>query len=84
MMIDMGFFVEGHPIFRVTSPSSLTLEKGRAAIVKSAKTEGDELMLHPEYIVTTLALVEATALQNRLRAMKGFQNGPNCTGGYLM
>ena len=27
MMIDMGFFVEGHPIFRVTSPSSLTLEK---------------------------------------------------------
>jgi hypothetical protein len=41
-------------------------------------------MLHPEYIVTTLPLAEATALQNRLRAMKEFQNGPNCTGGYLM
>jgi hypothetical protein len=63
MMAEMGFFVQDNPIYRMTLPSSLTLEKVRAAIVQSAKTEGDELMLHPEYIVTTLAFLEATCSQ---------------------
>jgi hypothetical protein len=84
MMAEMGFFAQDDPIYRMTLPSSLTLEKVKAAMLKYAKTEDDEFMLHPEYIVTTLPLAEATALQNRLRAMKEFQNGPNCTGGYLM
>jgi hypothetical protein len=84
MMAEMGFFVEDDPIYRMTLPSSPTLEKVRAAIVKSAKTEDDEFMLHPEAIVTTLPFSEATTLQNRLRAIYEFHNSINCPGPYLM
>jgi hypothetical protein len=76
MMTEIGFFVQKDPIYQMTLPSSLTSEKVRAAIFKYAKTE--------EYIVTTLPFSEATALQNRLRAINEFHNSLNCPGPYLM
>ena len=84
MMAEMGFFMQEVPIYRMTLPLSLTSEKVRAAIFKYAKTEDDEFVLHPEDIVTTLPFSEATALQNRLRAINEFHNGINCPGPHLM
>jgi hypothetical protein len=84
MMAEMGFFAQEAPIYRMTLPPSLTSEKVRAAIFKYAKTEDDEFVLHPEDIVTTLPFSEATALQNRLRAINEFHNSINCPGPYLM
>jgi hypothetical protein len=84
MMTEMGFFVQNGPIYQITLPSSLTSEKVRAAIFKYAKTEDDEFVLHPEYIVNTLPFPEATALQNRLRAINEFRNGIDCPGAYIM
>jgi hypothetical protein len=79
MMAEMGFFVPTNPFYRMTIPS-LTSEKVRAAILKYAKTEDEELMLHPEYLVITMPFSEAAALQNRLRAMDEFHTGTSCTG----
>ena len=58
----------------------LTSEKVKAAILKFAKTEDDEFMLHPEYLVTAMPLSEATTLQNRLRAIHDFDGNNNCSG----
>jgi uncharacterized protein YcgL (UPF0745 family) len=72
MMAEMGFFAQMNPLYQMTLPSSLTLEKVKAAIFKFAKTEDDEFMLHPEYLVTAMPLSEATTLQHRLRAIHDF------------
>jgi hypothetical protein len=69
MMAEMGFFAQRNALYQMTLPSSLILEKVKAAIFKFTKTEDDEFMLHPEYLVTAMPLSEATALQNRLRAI---------------
>lgn len=84
MMTAMGFFVQDGPVYRMTLPSSLTSEKVRAAILRYAKTEDSEHMLHPEHIVDTLATSEATQLENRLRAIDEFQNGTDRPSGYVM
>jgi hypothetical protein len=80
MMAEMGFFAHGNALYQMTLPSSLTLEKVKAAIFKFAKTEDDEFTLHPEYLVTAMPLSEATTLQNRLRAITDFHDNINCSG----
>jgi hypothetical protein len=72
IMAAMGFFVQKNSIYRVSLPSSLTSEEVQAAILKYAKTEDGEFVLHPEYIVTTLPYSEATELQNRLQGIDWF------------
>jgi hypothetical protein len=69
MLVGMGFFVRKHQSYQMTLPSCLTAEKVRAAVVEYAKTEDEEYVLHPEYLVTTMPFAEATALQDRLRAV---------------
>src|SRR5262245_32728269 len=78
MMAEMGFFAQRNPSYQMTLPYLLTLEKVKAAIFKYAKTEDDEFMLHPEYLVTAMPLSEATALQNRLRAIHDFHECSYC------
>jgi hypothetical protein len=80
MMTEMGFFAHRNPSYQMTLPRFLTLEKVKAAIFKYAKTEDDEFMLHPEYLVTAMPLSEATTLQNRLRAINDFHDNANCSG----
>ena len=80
MMAKMGFFAHRNPSYQMTLPHSLTSEKVKAAIFKYAKTEDDEFMLHPEYLVTAMPLSEATTLQNRLRAISDFRTNTNCQG----
>jgi hypothetical protein len=80
MMAEMGFFAHRNALYQMTLPSSLTLEKVKAAIFKFAKTEDDEFMLHPECLVTAMPLSEATTLQNRLRAITDFHDNINCSG----
>jgi hypothetical protein len=72
MMAEMGFFALRNAFYQMTLPSSLTFEKVKAAIFTYAKTEDDEFMLHPEYLVTAMKLWEATTLQNRLRTIHDF------------
>jgi hypothetical protein len=72
MMTEMGFFAHRNPSYQMTLPRFLTLEKVKAAIFKYSKTEDDEFMLHPEYLVTAMPLSEATTLQHRLRAIHDF------------
>ena len=80
MMAEMGFFAQRNALYQMTLPSSLTLEKVKAAIFKFAKTEDDEFMLHPEYLVTPIPLSEATTLQHRLRAINDFDHYSDCFG----
>jgi hypothetical protein len=80
MMTEMGFFVHRNPSYQMTLPYLLTSEKVKAAIFRYAKTEDDEYMLHPEYLVTAMPLSEATTLQNRLRAISDFDHYSNCSG----
>jgi hypothetical protein len=80
MMTEMGFFVHRNPSYQMTLPRFLTLEKVKAAIFRYAETEDDEYMLHPEYLVTSMPLSEATTLQHRLRAIGDFDHYSNCSG----
>jgi hypothetical protein len=80
MMAEMGFFARRNNLYQMTLPSSLTLEKVKAAIVTFAKTEDAEFALHPEYLVTSIPLSQARTLQNRLRALHGFHGNTNCSG----
>ncbi len=59
----MGFFAQNGPFYRMTFPGALT------KVFNFAKTEDDEYVLHPERLISTLPFSEATALQNRLRAI---------------
>jgi hypothetical protein len=72
MMPEMGFFAHRNPSYQMTLPYLLTSERAKAAIVRYAKTEDDEYVLHPEYLVTPMPLSEATTAQNRLRAIDDF------------
>jgi hypothetical protein len=80
MMAEMGFFAHRKPSYQMTLPYLLTSEKVKAAIFKYAKTEDDEFMLHPEYLVIPMPLSEATTLQHRLRAISDFDHYSNCSG----
>jgi hypothetical protein len=80
MMAEMGFFEQRDTHYQMVLPSSLTLEKVKAAIFKYSKTEDDEFMLHPEYLVTAMPLSEATTLQRRLRAIHDFHECSYCFG----
>jgi hypothetical protein len=80
MMTEMGFFAQRNALYQMTLPPPLTLEKVKAAIFKFAKTEDDEFTLHPEYLVTTMPLSEATTLQHRLRAIHDFHECSFCFG----
>jgi hypothetical protein len=80
MMVEMGFFARSNPSYQMTLPGLLTSERVKAAIFKFAKTEDDEFALHPEYLVTAMPLSEATALQNRLRAIHDFHDSISCSG----
>jgi hypothetical protein len=80
MMAEMGFFAYRNPSYQMTLPYLLTAEKVKAAIFRYAKTEDDEFMLHPEYLVTAMPLSEATTLQHRLRAINDFDHYSNCSG----
>jgi hypothetical protein len=74
MMAGMGFFARRDHFYEMTLPSSLTVEKVRAAALELAKTEDREHFLHVEHLVTTMPYGEAMALHNRLRA--GERIGP--------
>jgi hypothetical protein len=80
MMTKMGFFAYRHSSYQMTLPRFLTLEKVKAAILKYAKTQDDEYVLHPEYLVTTMPLSEATTLQDRLRTINDFDRHSDCSG----
>ena len=54
-------------------PIELTAAKVREAVLKYAKTEDEDFMLHPERIVTaTMSFSEVRAWQDRLRAIDEF------------
>jgi hypothetical protein len=80
MMAEIGFFAHRSPFYQMTLPYSLTSERVKAAIVRYAKTEDDEFMLHPEYLVTPMPLSEALTLQLRLQAINDFGHYSNCSG----
>jgi hypothetical protein len=80
MLAEMGFFAQKGPVYEMTLPSLLTLEKVKAAVLKFARTEDDEFVLHPEHLVTPMPLGDAITLLNRLRALDSFDDNTNCAG----
>ena len=80
MMAEMRFFTQKNALYQMTLPSSLTLEKVKASISNFAATEDVEFILHPEYLVISMSLSEAMAVQYRLRAISNFQSNTNCPG----
>jgi hypothetical protein len=74
MMVAMGFFLPTAEGYQMTLPAGLTATTVRAAVLKYAKTEDEDFMLHPEHIVTTMPFAEARAWQDRLRAIDEFHS----------
>ncbi len=75
MMVAMGFFLPIAHRYRMVPPIGLTAAKVRAAVLKYARTEDEDFMLHPEHIVTTtMPLTETRAWQDRLRAVEEFHS----------
>jgi hypothetical protein len=71
MMVAMGFFLPVGDRYRMALPIGLTAAKVRSAVLRYALTEDENFMLHPERIVTaTMPFAEATAWQDRLRAVE--------------
>jgi hypothetical protein len=54
-------------------PAGVTAATVRAAVLKYAKTEDKDFMLHPKHMVTTMPFADARAWQGRLRAIEEFQ-----------
>jgi hypothetical protein len=73
MMLAMGFFERIPHGYRMALPVAVTATTVRAAVLKYAATQDDELMLHPEHLVSTVPAAEARARQHRLRAIEEFQ-----------
>jgi hypothetical protein len=74
MMVAMGFFLPTAQRYKMALPAGLTAAAVRAAVLKYAKTEDEDFMLHPENIVTTMPFAEARAWQDRLRAIDEFHS----------
>ena len=75
LMAAMGFFVRAGDHYRMAIPSRLTLATVKAAAIAYASTETETKygpLLHPELLVVTMSLENATASQERLRTMQEF------------
>jgi hypothetical protein len=77
MMAEMGFFERAGGHYRMAIPSRLTLATVKAGAHAYAATETenerDGPHLHPEHLVATMSLAEATARQARLQAVQDFK-----------
>jgi hypothetical protein len=77
MMAEMGFFELAGGHYRMAIPSRLTLATAKAAAHTYAATEIENERngsdLHPERLVATMSLAEATARQARLQAVQDFK-----------
>jgi hypothetical protein len=69
MLASMGFFARTGERYQMVIPNRLTLATVKNALLRLARTEDGEFMLHPEDLVTTVTFVEAKAWQERQREM---------------
>lgn len=69
MMVEMGFFVLTGDRYQMVIPKQINLDQVKRAALKLARTEDDESLLHPEYIVATMPCAEAKEWQTHLRKM---------------
>ncbi len=81
IMLELGFFVRTGERYQMVIPAGLTLEKVKKAALKLARTEDDESILHPEYLVATMPYTEAAAAQRDLRYM---DEDRRCTERHLL
>jgi hypothetical protein len=68
-MAETGFFTVAGQRYQMVIPSVVTLRTVKNALLKLAKTEDADFMLHPEKRVATISSSEAMDWQRRLRAM---------------
>src|SRR4029450_4337754 len=68
-MAETGFFTVAGQRYQMVIPSVVTLRTVKNALLKLAKTEDADFMLHPEKSVATISSSEAMDWQRRLRAM---------------
>jgi hypothetical protein len=78
LMAAMGFFVCAGDHYRMAIPSRLTLATVKAAALAYASTEAETdgdgcSCLHPEQLVVTMSLENATASRERLQKMQEFE-----------
>ena len=69
MMVEMGFFVLTGERYQMVIPTKLDIETVKRAVLAYARTEDEEGMLRPEYLVTTMPYTRAKEWQARLRHM---------------
>ena len=77
MMTVMGFFREVDRRYQTVVPTSLEPLHVRQAILKYAKTEDKEFILHPEYLAKAIPVAEAKTHQIRIRALNAFPHQPH-------
>jgi hypothetical protein len=82
MMALMGFFQWTGRCYRMALPPVLTAATVKAAMCRYARTEDEEFILHPEYLVSTMASEEARALHARLFAISEFRTDPGILGAH--
>jgi hypothetical protein len=69
MMVEMGFFVLTGDRYQMVIPERLTINKVKSALIRVARTEDAEFVLHIEHLIKTMPYVEAKAWQRRLGAL---------------
>lgn len=69
MMVEMGFFVLTGERYQMVVPTALDGETIKMAALKLARTEDEEGIICPEYLVTTMPYARAQEWQVRLRDM---------------
>jgi hypothetical protein len=72
MMAGMGFFRAVGRHHHLMVPKRLRRIDVRRSILRYARTEDEESMLHPEYLAAAMPLTEARTHQIRLRALNEF------------
>jgi hypothetical protein len=69
LMAQMGFFVLTDGRYQMVIPAKLNIDVVKSAALRLAKTEDEDGLHHPEYLVATMPHAQAEEWQTRLRDM---------------
>jgi len=69
LMAEMGFFVLTDGRYQMVIPAKLNIDVVKSAALRLAKTEDEDGLHHPEYLVATMPYAQAEEWQARLRDM---------------
>ncbi len=70
ILAEMGFFALTGERYQMVIPRRLNIARVKRALLRFARTEDTEYVLHPEHLVTAMSCGEAKEWERRLQAME--------------